>query len=167
MQHTPARRRLVALVTAMAVLAIGASVAYAAGLTNNTKTLPSANPKGVSATGDLRAWAMQIPSAKLAGSSTAVTTMTWGNVTTVGGGTVTISKYAVKGDTGYVTVTVKLGDSGMTLLNGMATMSGGDVGAAQITSTKLGATAYSIRVAFPGEQGRNPTLNLKWYTGLD
>jgi hypothetical protein len=161
-------RRLAAVAaTALVVMAI-ASIAYAAGLANNTKSLPSVNPTGITANGaDLRAWAMQIPSTKLGGSPNKVTMMYWGDPETTGGGSVAISKYTVKGDTGHVTITVKPGDTGMTMINCMATMSGGDVGAAVISSTSCKSGSYTVRVSFPGEQGKNPTLNMKWYTGLD
>lgn len=162
------RRRLGVMVAVVAALTVFASVAYAATLKNNTKTLPAANPTGITPNGaDLRAWAMQIPSNKLAGSATKVTTMYWGDPETTGGGSVTISKYTVKGTTGYVTVTVKPADAGMSFINCMATMSGGDVGAAVINSTSCKSRSYTVKVSFPGEQGRNPSLNLKWYTGLD
>lgn len=162
------RKRLTALLAVVASFAAIASIAYAAGLSNNTATLPSKNPTGVQKTGgDLRAWAMQIPGSKLEGSATKVTTMPWGDPETVGGGTVTISKYTVKGDTGYVTINVKLTSGGLSIYNCMATTSGGDFGAAAITTTSCKANGYTVKVMFPGQQGTNPSLNMKWYTGVN
>lgn len=168
MHVSKTRRRVGIIVAIAAALAAFASVAYAATLSNNTKTLPAVNPRGITANSeDLRAWAMRIPANKIGGSANKVTTMYWGDPETTGGGSIRWSKYTVKGYTGYVTVTVRLADAGMSFLNCMATMSGGDPGAAVITSTSCRARSYTIKISFPGEQGRNPSLNLKWYTGVD
>ena len=90
----------------------------------------------------------------------------WGNPETTGGGSVNISKYTSKDDNGYTTITVKSLDTGLTIANAMATISGGQHGAVQIMSTKISndGMTYTVKLKFPGEEGTVGTLNLKWYT---
>jgi hypothetical protein len=156
------RRRIGLIVAALAVLAAFASVAYAAKLSNNTKTLPSANPRGTVENGVSRAIAMRLSPAQIAGGQA---TISWGDPETTGGGTVTISRYRTKGYDGYVTVRVK-STVGTSLVGCMATLSGGDFGAAMIRSTSCTSKSYTVNLVFPGQQGRNPSLNMKWYLGI-
>jgi len=77
-----------------------------------------------------------------------------------GGGKVSISKVVTKGFDSTQTVTITP-PSGKTLNQGLATISGGDLGSMIIRSTQTTNSAYKINLAFPGEQGRQGTLTFR------
>ncbi len=163
-------RRIAATLGVTAVLAIGATAAIAGTAAmnlisnNNTATLPTKNPTDLKASQG-KAFAWGIPGSAL--QPDAAETVTWGNATTTGGGNVTIGKMTQdNADNGYVTVVVKSMDTGLILTDAMATISGGQTGAVQITSTMLSksGTTYTVKLKFPGMEGTIGSLNLKWYT---
>ena len=51
--------------------------------------------------------------------------------------------------------------SGMTILQGFATISGGNTGSRLITSTKTAPAAYTIKLSEPGEQGTPGKLTFR------
>lgn len=162
-------RRLIATLSIVAAVTVFASVAIAGTdamnliSNNNTATLPTKNPTDLKTTGKAYAWG--IPASAITNQESAQQ-IVWGNPETTGGGSVNISKYTSKDDNGYTTITVKSLDTGLTIANAMATISGGQHGAVQIMSTKISndGMTYTVKLKFPGEEGTVGTLNLKWYT---
>jgi hypothetical protein len=151
-------RRVTAIAGIVAVFAIIATAAFAATLSNNTSTLPSANPTDLKAS-NAKAWAMQFAAKDYIG-LTATKTMTWGNATTTGGGNLTISKQS--GDN--ITITITSMDSGLIIPNAMVTVSGGQTGATRITSTTLSSNQMKYTIKLYSHEGTPPQLNIKWYT---
>lgn len=163
MKHRFSRRALAIISVAAVVLFV--VPAALADLSENPSTLPSKNPTDLKGVG--KQWTQYLPAATYVGRDAAFTE-TFGNPTTTGGGTLTIGKQTTKGDTGYITITIKTTDAGLMISNAMVTASGGQLGAVQIASTKLtqGKTTstYTINLKLPGEQGTPPMLSIKWYT---
>jgi hypothetical protein len=81
-----------------------------------------------------------------------------------GGGKVTITKLVTKGYDGSQTVTVTP-PSGSRIVQGFATISGGQLGAMVIKSTQSTSTAYKINLAYPGEQGTPGQLTFRIQLG--
>ena len=163
-------RRSAAVLAVVAAFAVVAAVAVAGtaamnGISdNNTATLPTKNPTDIKmAQGKAFAWG--IPASAL--QIDAANTVEWGNAETTGGGNLTISKATTDaaGNT-YATVTVKSMDTGLVIVGAMATISGGQLGTTQITSTALSKSGmtYTVKLKWPGSEGTPGSLNLKWYT---
>ncbi|MBM3665750.1 MAG: hypothetical protein FJW92_08165 [Actinobacteria bacterium] len=87
-----------------------------------------------------------VPNAKLAGPASSYFYLS------NGGGKVSISKLVTKGFDGTQMVTITP-PSGSTLIQGFATISGGQLGAMVIKSTSSTPSAYKIDLGYPGEQG--------------
>jgi hypothetical protein len=81
-----------------------------------------------------------------------------------GGGKVTITKLVTKGFDGTQSVTITP-PSGSQIIQGFATISGGDLGSMVIKSTQSTAKSYKINLAYPGEQGRMGTLTFRLQLG--
>lgn len=77
-----------------------------------------------------------------------------------GGGQVKLSKFTTSGFDGQRTVTITP-PSGMQFMQGFATISGGDVGAVVIRSTTATPKAFTIKLAYPGEQGTTGKVNFR------
>lgn len=159
MQHPI--RRVAVVIASLAVLAVAAGTASAASVmaAGSPAGYAGLHKKGMAFT-----YLRTIKGAQLGGSTK--TTLYWGDPETTGGGTITISAVRVKDFTAYQTVTVKLADAGISIPSALATLSGGDFGSAKIVGTTLGNSTYTVRLAFPGQQGANPRLVLKWWTYL-
>ena len=160
----PFSRRIAAIVGIIAVFAVIATAAFAADLSQSASSLPSKNPTDLKASNG-KSWTMQLSGAAYTGRTEAFTEQ-WGNAETTGGGNLTISKQTTSNSNGYVTITITSMDSGLIISNAMVTASGGNAGAAQITSTTLSKSGmtYTIKVKLPGEEGTPPLLSIKWYT---
>jgi hypothetical protein len=65
-----------------------------------------------------------------------------------------------RGFDGFQTYTVKA-PSGKTVLQGFATLSGGQTGSVVITSTQATAKQFSVKLKFPGEQGTPGKLHVR------
>lgn len=157
-------RRVAVLASIAAVFVVVATAAFAADLSPNATSLPSKNPTDLKASNG-KAWSQMLPAATYVGRDAPLLDE-WGDVTTTGGGFLTIGKQTTSGFTGMITITIKSGDSGLVISNAMVTASGGQVGAVQIASTTLSkdGMTYTIKLRLPGEEGTPPTLSIKWYT---
>lgn len=151
-------RRVAAIGGIAAVVAVVATAAYAATLSNNARSLPSANPTDLRAASG-RAWTRQLAPSAYIGLTTASTT-TWGNPTTSGGGSLTISRQV--GNT--ITITITSLDTGLIIPNAMVTASGGQTGATRIVSTAISSNRMRYTIRLYAHEGTPPQLNLKWYT---
>ncbi len=65
-----------------------------------------------------------------------------------------------KGFDGFLTYTVKA-PAGKSVLQGFATLSGGQTGSVIITSTQATATQYTVKLKFPGQQGTPGKLSVR------
>ena len=74
--------------------------------------------------------------------------------------TITPNPTRFKGFNAFQTVTVQA-PRGKVLLQGFATISGGNTGSVIITSTKSTPRRYTVELEFPGEQGTNGKLNVR------
>jgi hypothetical protein len=75
----------------------------------------------------------------------------------------TISKYTTttKGENGYATVTLTP-PAGKQILQGFATMTGGNATASIIQSTQVvGSSRYVVKLLFPGQQGKPGVLHVQ------
>ena len=117
------------LMTGAAVLIAGGLVAGGAIAGSTPQTMPAKDPSVTTQPSIQKA----VPTAKL-------------------GGKVSITKLVTKGYDGSQTVTITP-PSGSVIVQGFATISGGQLGAMVIRSTSSSASAYKINLAFPGEQG--------------
>lgn len=75
--------------------------------------------------------------------------------------TVAPNPTSTKGFDGFQTVTVAA-PAGKTVLQGFATLSGGDTGSVLIQSTKtIAGKRFVVQLIFPGEQGKAGTLHIQ------
>lgn len=74
--------------------------------------------------------------------------------------TVTPSPTSNKGFDGYQTYVVKA-PAGKTVLQGFATLSGGQTGSVVIRSTQATASQFAVKLVFPGEQGVPGKLHVR------
>ena len=141
-----------AVLTGIAVLA-GASGALAI-----SSTMPAASPVGGNVGNQLQ---FAVPSAKL-GQTKALSYFYMSN----GGGQVKISGETqnASGFVGSQTLTITP-PSGQTVIQGMATISGGDLGSMIIKSTSTSSTSYVIKVQYPGNQGTPGKLTFRLQLG--
>lgn len=140
--------------TGLALVAAGAlatTAATAAAPTRNT--LPAAPPTDATAAG-LSIFTTKVPGARLGGKANRYF------YTTNGGGQVRISRVVTRRFTGRQTLTLTP-PSGATILQGFATISGGNTGSMIITSTQTVRGRYIVRVAMPGEQGTPGRLTIR------
>lgn len=141
------------LMTGAAVLVAGGLIAGGAVAgTTTSQTMPVKNVTGVTA--GVMYVQKAVPNAKLGGPASSYFYLS------NGGGKVSISKLVTKGFDGTQTVTITP-PSGSTLIQGFATISGGDLGSMIIKSTQTTGSAYKITLGFPGEQGRQGTLTYR------
>ena|SRR5262245_20509780 len=76
---------------------------------------------------------------------------------------VKLNPTSTKGFNGYQTVTVKA-PSGRTVLQGFATITGGNTGSSVIRSTVSQQTQYVVKIVFPGTNGTPGTLHVQVQT---
>lgn len=126
-------------VLAGAGLLAGASVAMAV-----PSTMPAAAPTAAGIGNQIQ---QAVPAAKLLQKS-ALSYFYMSN----GGGQVKISASTFKTYDTFQTVTITP-PSGQQVIQGMATISGGDLGSMIILSTSSSAKAYTIKLKYPGSQG--------------
>lgn len=138
--------------SAAALVAGGLMVGGAFAGSTTVQTMPVKNVTGVTA--GVMYVQKAVPNAKLGGPASSYFYLS------NGGGKVSISKLVTKGFDGTQTVTITP-PSGSTLIQGFATISGGDLGSMVIKSTQLTGSAYKINLSFPGEQGRQGTLTFR------
>ena len=74
--------------------------------------------------------------------------------------TVTPSPTSSQGFNGYQTYVVKA-PKGKVVLQGFATLSGGLTGSVVIRSTQTTPSQYTVKLVFPGEQGKAGKLNVR------
>jgi hypothetical protein len=115
----------------VAALAAGAATAYVATGAGGGSSMPAANPV------DARAAAMKVMTRTISPSPT-----------------------STRGFTGFQTVTITP-PSRYVVLQGFATISGGDTGSVIITGTSATPARYRVKLRFPGEQGRPGRLHVK------
>jgi len=120
-----------ALAGLVAALAAGAATAYVATGAGGGASMPARDPV------DARDAAMKV-----------ITRTIRPNPTTT------------RGFTGFQTVTVRP-PARYVVLQGFATISGGDTEAVIIASTSATPARYRVNLRFPGEQGRNGTLHVR------
>lgn len=116
-------------------------------------TMPAANPTDAAAA-ELITIQKAVPAGRLGGKANRYFYQS------NGGGQVKISKTTARGFTVFQTVTVTP-SSGTTILQGFATISGGNTGSRLITSTSTAPTAYTIKLSEPGEQGTPGKLTFR------
>ena len=138
--------------SAAAIVAGGLMVGGAFAGSTTVQTMPVKDVTGVNA--GVMNVQKAVPNAKLGGPAASYFYLS------NGGGKVSISKLVTKGFNGTQTVTITP-PSGSTLIQGFATISGGDLGAMVIRSTQTTGSAYKINLAFPGEQGRQGQLTFR------
>jgi len=143
--------KLIATSTA-ALVAGGLMVGGAFAGSTTVQTMPVKNVTGVTA--GVMYVQKAVPNAKLGGPASSYFYLS------NGGGKVSISKLVTKGFDGTQTVTITP-PSGSTLIQGFATISGGQLGAMVIKGTSSAASAYKINLAFPGEQGTPGQLTFR------
>ncbi len=163
-RNTP-RRLIAAIVSVVALAAIGTATASAA------PTMPAANPidyASLAQGAQAKVFNVTIKGTKLEGN--AFTTTVNDGLMGGMGATITVGKAAVKNNLMgvlYQTITIrptKVGQVTSTITNAFATLSGGDYGSAVIVSTSLNqaGSAYIVKMKFD-LQGANPNLNLNLY----
>ena len=74
--------------------------------------------------------------------------------------TISPSPTTTKGFNGFQTVTITP-PSRYVVLQGFATLSGGNTSSVIITSTSATPARYQVKLKFPGEQGRNGKLHVR------
>lgn len=74
--------------------------------------------------------------------------------------TITPAPTSTKGFDGFQTYVVKA-PAGKTVLQGFATLSGGLTGSVVITSTQTTVRQYTVKLKFPGEQGKAGKLYVR------
>lgn len=133
---------------AVGLLLAGAGVVTAAAAGGVPSTMPAANPKDAAAA-KMYAVQQSIPASKLGGKANSYF------YASNGGGQVKIAKVTEKGFTSYQTVTITPPNTSpaTTILQGFATLSGGNTGSRLITSTSTRPKAFTIKLSNPGEQG--------------
>lgn len=138
------------LMTGAAVLVAGGLVAGGAFAGGTPQTMPAKDPTVYTQPSIQKA----VPNAKLGGKASSYFYLS------NGGGKVSITKLVTKGYDGSQTVTITP-PSGSRIVQGFATISGGQLGAMVIKSTSSAASAYKINLAFPGEQGTPGQLTFR------
>ena len=141
---TVSTSRLPLLASAAGTAAMGAAA---------PSTMPAGNPtrrRGSAARHVQKA----VPAAKLGGVANSYF------YASNGGGEVKIGKTSTRGFTALQTVTITP-PSGATIVQGFATISGGNTGSRLITSTKTAPAAYTIKLSEPGEQGTPGKLTFR------
>ena len=146
---TSSTMRRAALGLALAGTMAGAAATGAAA----PSTMPAANPTDAAAA-QLITFQKAVPAAKLGGKANSYF------YASNGGGQVKIAKTTSRGFTAFQTVTITP-PSGTTILQGFATISGGNTGSRLITSTKTAPAAYTIKLSEPGEQGTPGKLTFR------
>ena len=78
------------------------------------------------------------------------------------GKTLTITKFKLttKGDTGYAAVTLTP-PAGKQVLQGFATMTGGNATSSIVKSTQASSSKYVVNLVFPGEQGKPGVMHVQ------
>ena len=140
-----------AIVAGIGVLA-GASGALAV-----SSTMPAAAPTGADSSAPLQ---YSVPKGKLL-QKKAVSYFYMSN----GGGQVKITAPTFKGYDTFQTVTITP-PSGQTVIQGMSTISGGDLGSMIIQSTSSSSSTYTIKLKYPGSQGTPGTLTFRLQMGM-
>jgi hypothetical protein len=143
-------RNSVAIVAGIGVLA-GASGALAV-----SSTMPAASPVGGNSGNQLQ---FSVPANKIL-QKKAVSYFYMSN----GGGQVKITAPTFKGYDTFQTATITP-PSGQTVIQGMSTISGGDLGSMIIQSTSSSSSAYTIKLKFPGSQGTPGKLTFRLQLG--
>ncbi len=115
----------------VAALAAGAATAYVATGASSGSSLPATNPT------DAKAAGLKVINRTISPNPT-----------------------STKGFDGFQTVTIKP-PSKYVVLQGFATLSGGNTASVIITSTSATAARYQVKLKFPGEQGKNGKLHIK------
>ena len=138
------------LITGAAVVATAGIIAAGAIAGSTPQTMPAKDPT----VSDQASIQKAVPGKRLGGNASSYFYMS------NGGGKVTITKLVTKGYDGSQTVTVTP-PSGSRIVQGFATISGGDLGSMVIKSTQLTGSSYKINLSFPGEQGRQGTLTFR------
>jgi len=138
------------LMTGAAVLVAGGLVAGGAFAGGAPQTMPAKDPTVYTQPSVQKA----VPNAKLGGKASSYFYLS------NGGGKVSITKLVTKGFDGSQTVTITP-PSGSRIVQGFATISGGQPGAMVIKGTSSAASAYKINLAFPGEQGTPGQLTFR------
>lgn len=146
---TSSTMRRAALGLALAGTMAGAAATGAAA----PSTMPAANPTDAAAA-ELVTFQKTVPAAKLGGVANSYF------YASNGGGQVKIGKTTDRGFTAFQTVTVTP-PSGTTILQGFATISGGNTGSRLIRSTSTAPAAYTIKLSEPGEQGTPGKLTFR------
>ncbi len=143
------RNAAVGLVLAGAV----AATAVAGGVRS---TMPATTPKDASAA-QMYVVQKTVPNSKLGGKANRY------YYASNGGGQVRISKTTSRGFTAYQTVTITPPNTSpkTTILQGFATLSGGNTGSRLITSTSSKPKAFTIKLSNPGEQGTPGKLTFR------
>jgi hypothetical protein len=120
-----------ALAGLVAALAAGAATAFVATGASGGGSMPAANPI------DAREAAMRVVTRTIRPNPT-----------------------STRGFTGFQTVTIRP-PSRYVVLQGFATISGGDTESVIITSTSATPARYQVKLRFPGEQGRPGKLHVR------
>ena len=142
------------LITGAAVVATAGIIAGGAIAGSTPQTMPAKDPTVTNQPSIQKA----VPGKRLGGNASSYFYMS------NGGGKVTITKLVTKGYDGSQTVTVTP-PSGSRIVQGFATISGGQLGAMGIKSTQSTSTAYKINLAYPGEQGTPGQLTFRIQLG--
>ena len=142
------------LITCAAVVATAGIIAGGAIAGSTPQTMPAKDPT----VSDQASIQKAVPGKRLGGNASSYFYMS------NGGGKVTITKLVIKGYDGSQTVTVTP-PSGSRIVQGFATISGGQLGAMVIKSTQSTSTAYKINLAYPGEQGTPGQLTFRIQLG--
>lgn len=142
------------LMTGAAVLVAGGLIAGGATAGSTPQTMPAKDPTVTDQPSIQRA----VPGKRLGGNASSYLYLS------NGGGKVSITKLVTKGYDGSQTVTITP-PSGSRIVQGFATISGGQLGAMVIRSTSSTASAYKINLAYPGEQGTPGQLTFRIQLG--
>lgn len=142
------------LIMGAAVVATAGIIAAGAIAGSTPQTMPAKDPT----VSDQASIQKAVPGKRLGGNASSYFYMS------NGGGKVTITKLVTKGYDGSQTVTVTP-PSGSRIVQGFATISGGQLGAMVIKSTQSTSTAYKINLAYPGEQGTPGQLTFRIQLG--
>ena len=142
------------LITGAAVVATAGIIAGGAIAGSTPQTMPAKDPTVTNQPSIQKA----VPGKRLGGNASSYFYLS------NGGGKVTITKLVTKGYDGSQTVTVTP-PPGSRIVQGFATISGGQLGAMVIKSTQSTSTAYKINLAYPGEQGTPGQLTFRIQLG--
>lgn len=142
------------LITGAAVVATAGLIAGGAIAGSTPQTMPAKDPT----VSDQPSIQRAVPAKRLGGNASSYFYLS------NGGGKVSITKLVTKGYDGSQSVTITP-PSGSRIVQGFATISGGQLGAMVIRSTSSTATAYKINLAYPGEQGTPGQLTFRIQLG--